>query len=105
MWIKQKQTFFLDPLTNGITNQPTLPSAFIFDETYRTKLDKNKFEHNRKFAYFNTVMKIKNKLSNHQHEVYEMVFDPEAGAEDNKYKNLHTYAKKMNLSAVGWKAK
>lgn len=37
-------------------------SAFVFDEAYKSKFKKNKFERNHKFAYFNTVLKIKTKL-------------------------------------------
>lgn len=43
------------------------PSTYIFDETYKTKYEKSKFAHNPKFAYFNAVMKIRNKLGNKKH--------------------------------------
>lgn len=43
------------------------PGTYIFDETYKTKYEKSKFAHNPKFAYFNAVMKIRNKLGNKKH--------------------------------------
>jgi len=54
-------------LANDNSEEMQKPSAFIFDETYKSKYEKSKFAHNPKFAYFNAVMKIRNKLGNNKH--------------------------------------
>lgn len=103
MQVKQKQSFFMSSQTDDNQTPHSQSSSFIFDETYKTKFDKHKFEHNPKFAYFNTVMRIRNKLFNH-HEVYSMLFDPEFINEEPKWKNLSIQHRKINTSAVPQKS-
>lgn len=42
-----------------IDEQPVVASNFIFDDTYRNATDKKRFQKNRQYAYFNTLVKMK----------------------------------------------
>lgn len=51
-------------------------------------------------------MKIKNKLSEHQHDIYEMMFDPEFTHEEGKWKNINLALKnKINSTTYAVKNK
>ena len=54
---------------------PNYTSQYIFDDAYQNVDKKVRFEKNPKFMYFNTVLKMKNKLENSQRDIYTKVFD------------------------------
>lgn len=62
----QHRSFYLNesPSNNG---------QFIFDEVYKNQQDKVKFSHNPKYAYFNSIIKMRSKLQTDE-KVYNSVF-------------------------------
>ena len=51
-------------------NTPLQPTNFIFDNTYKNMNQKRKFEHDPKYAYYNTLTKMKNNYINTNKSVY-----------------------------------
>lgn len=49
----------------------------MFDPTYKNVSEKRKFEKDRKFSYFNALVKMKNNYLNGNQEIYKHVFHPE----------------------------
>jgi hypothetical protein len=59
-------SFYLD-------DKPTLPSTYIFDDVYKNATNKSKYSRNPKYMYFNTLLRMKQKLGDGQ--VYNNVFN------------------------------
>jgi hypothetical protein len=57
-------------------NSPLQPGSFIFDNTYKNISEKKKFEKDRKYAYFNTLLKIKSNYRNSNRSVHDYIFKP-----------------------------
>lgn len=68
-----------------IDDSPIIPTNFVFDETYRNVTDRKKFQNNRKYAYFNTLIKMKNDMhtnpNKNKSELYKYIFEPDIESE------------------------
>ena len=68
----RQRSFFMDPTTS--TN-----SQYIFDDVYKNEQEKKKYSNNKKYTYFNSLIKMKNKL-NPSTDLYSKVFQsPKVG--------------------------
>lgn len=88
MLTKSKNPFYMD-------DHPNYSSQYIFDEAYQNVMKKKRFEKNPKFMYFNTVLKMKNKLENSQHDIYTKVFD-------RNHKRQVSDSNRFNETAQTW---
>lgn len=52
----------------------TIPADFIFDEVYKSASCKTKYGNNPKYSYYNALLDMKHKLSQHQASVYDNLF-------------------------------
>lgn len=67
------KSFYID--TSEPKNNNTKPANYIFDQSYKSAMNKMKFQRNPKYSYFNAIVKMKNKLQKSQHSVFQQVFD------------------------------
>ena len=97
MMRKPKQAFFID-------DNPHQNNSYIFDPMYKTVRDKNKFQKDPRFSYFNLITKMKNKLGQNQHEVYEKIFDSEPKMEAHRWRNTFSgdLSPEKNKGSVGF---
>lgn len=54
---------------------PLQVGNFIFDKTYKNVNEKRKFEKDPKYAYFNTLLKLKSNFRQSNKDVYGFLFN------------------------------